>query len=120
MAARTSIDQPLDAERPGGTQRLWSVGGRLQGPVSYGFRLDGSLRFTIVRDDDGYSALLDNNARRHLKQTQLALDLTRPLAARWGPGAELLLQWRITHQDSNLPLFSYSSVSSYAGLRWGW
>lgn len=119
-AVRASVDQPVDANRPGGTQRQWSIGTRLLGNVGAGVRIDLSARVTRVQDDEGYSALLESNAARRLSQSQVSLELTRPLNLSWWPGAEALLQWQAVRQASNLSVFRYSGLSGYGGIRWAW
>jgi hypothetical protein len=104
-AVRASVDQPVDANRPGGTQRQWSIGTRLLGNVGAGVRIDLSARVSRVQDDEGYSALLESNAARRLSQSQVSLELTRPLNLSWWPGAEALLQWQAVRQASNLSVF---------------
>ena len=120
LAVRTSLDQARDANRPGGDQRLSSLGTRVVGGLPNGMRVEAALRFSRVRDVLGYSPLLENNAQRQLNQTQFSLELARPL--RWlpGTGAEALLQVQAVRQGSNLSIFRYSAISTYGGLRWSW
>lgn len=120
LAARISTDEPITSDRPGGRQRHHSLGLRLLGTVGRSIRLDASLRASRVKDSEGYSPLLENNALRLLHQTQLTLELSRTLSWNWLPGAEALIQIQGVRQSSNLELFKYSGVSSYGGLRWRW
>lgn len=119
-AARHSVDEPVDSARPGGVQRQSSLGLRLFGPLGKQVRLDASLRASIVTDSEGYSALLENNAIRRLNQTQLSLELARPLQISWLLGAEALVQLQAVRQSSNLAIFRYHGFSAYGGLRWRW
>lgn len=119
-AVRANIDRPVDPERAGGNQRLWSLGARLSGPIGGSMRLEANLRYSRIRDDDGYSALLEDNARRQLHQTQLSIELTRPVVLPGWLNAEAIAQVQGIHQRSNLAVFRYSAVSSYGGLRWSW
>lgn len=119
-AVRAGIDRPLDADRPGGIQRLWSLGGRLSGTLGPASRLDLNLRFSRVADDDGYSVLLEDNARRRLLQSQLSVEWTRGLAQAGWSHADLIVQVQAIRQRSNLALFRFDSASAYAGLRWAW
>lgn len=120
LALRTAMDRPVDPERAGGAQHFSSVGLRLQGALPAQARLDASLRLSRVHDRDGYSPLLDNNARRKLAQSQFSLELSKPLdLANWG-GLEAVVQLSAVHQNSNLSLFRFDSVSLYGGLRWAW
>ncbi len=122
-ALRTTVDHPqntAEALRPGGTQRLASLGARLQGPVSPGLRLDVSLRYSRIRDDEGYFPLFEDGARRELRQTQWSVELVKPLQGSFIEGAEALLQVQDIRQSSNLSLFRYTGFSIYSGIRWAW
>ena len=119
-ALRASVDRPADPARAGGTQRLLGVGGHLTGPLPAGFFMDASLRLSRVRDDDGYSPLLESDARRMLNQVQWSIELTKPVSVlAWSP-LELIAQLQGIRQSSNLSVFRYSGLSAYSGLRWAW
>lgn len=120
LAVRHSVDEPSDPSRPGGKQRQASLGLRVFGPLSWRVRLDASLRTSLLTDSEGYSPLLENNAIRRLNQTQLSIELNRPLQLSWLSGAEALLQLQAVHQSSNLAIFRYQGFSAYGGLRWRW
>ncbi len=123
VALRAGLDRPTEADRPGGTQRLWSLGLRLTGPLgdfAPGVRLDGNLRAGRIQDDEGYSPLLENDAARRQDQLQLSLELSRRVNLDWLPGAEALVQWHALRQRSNLAVFRHSGSSLYTGLRWAW
>lgn len=119
-AIRANVDEPQSDDRPGGRQRAWNAGVRLTGLVGSSIRLDASLRAGRVRDEEGYSPLLENNAARRLSQTQLSLELARPLGLMGWTGIEAVAQIQALRQGSNLPVFRYSAVSSYGGVRWTW
>ena len=105
-------DAPLHADRPGG----WRLGfgGELRAQAqSHGWRLDAELQYTEWRDRDGYSPLLEDGARRRLRQGTLRLDLA-PLHSPFF----LRLQW--DRQDSNLPLFRLHDTTVGAGLLLLW
>ena len=106
--------------RPGGRQQAWSAGLRLAGPIGVQTRVETHFRLGGTSDALGYSALLDNDARRVQRQSQFALELSRRLYSGEGPGAEALLQWHVIRQNSNLDLFKNSAQSLYAGVRWAW
>lgn len=120
LALRGAVDRPVDPERAGGVQRLWSAGLRLQGGLSQDVRLELTARVTRIRDDDGYNPLLEDNARRRLNQAQLGLELSRPVRLPGGRAADVLVQVQAVRQQSNLSLFAYNNFSTYAGLRWAW
>jgi hypothetical protein len=105
-------DAPLHADRPGGW-RL-GLGGELRAQAqAHGWRLDAGLQYTEWRDRDGYSPLLENDARRRLRQATLRLDL----APQHSPFF-LRLQW--DRQDSNLSLFRLHDTTLGAGLLLLW
>lgn len=119
-ALRVSTDVPLNNERVGGIQRQWSVGLRAAGPIGTAGRIDLSLRLGRAIDREGYSPLLANNARRWLNPMQLSLEYGHP-AASFGTGdTEFIAQLQAIRQSSNLPVFQYSSVGAFSGLRWKW
>lgn len=119
-ALRHGLDNPSDPGRPGGVQRQTTFGVRLSGPVNNGTRLDASLKTGLVKDSEGYSELLENNAVRRINQTQFSLELSRQLQWSWLAGAEALVQFQAVRQSSNLTLFGYKGYSIYSGLRWRW
>lgn len=120
LALRFSEDKPILADRVGGVQRQTSAGLRLGGPLGQRTRIDASLRSSRVKDSEGYSPLLENNAIRILTQTQLSIELARLLDLPGWPGAEALLQAQAVRQGSNLAIFRYNGLSIYTGVRWRW
>jgi len=118
VALRQALDRPIDAQRPGGLQRQWALGWRLTGPLDGHWSLDLGLRTQWAKDAEGYSPLLENNARRWLRPVQLSLELTR----RAGPGAlgdaEWVIQAFAARQDSNLQVFRHRSAGASGGMRW--
>ena len=122
IAARSSVDRPVDAERSGGIQRQSSLGARLTGTLGPHVRFDLTARRGLVRDEAGYSPLLENNARREMRQSQVSLELISPLASQASmlAGAEAVLQVQAVRQRSNIPVFQYQALSIYSGMRWSW
>ena len=120
IAARAGLDRPRNEQRPGGAQHLASLGARLQGTAAAGIRFDVNLRASRIQDVEGYSPLLENNAIRQIHQSQLTIELAKPLQIESLSGAEALLQVQLVRQSSNLALFRYQGVSTYGGLRWRW
>ena len=119
-AVRSGLDKAPDSSRAGGDQRFTSVGGRVFGTLPGGVRMEASFRINRVLDADGYSPLLENDARRQLTQSQVSLELAKPLPWLFGSGAEALWQVQAVRQSSNLSIFRYSAMSTYGGLRWFW
>lgn len=121
LAVRGADDRPLDDQRVGGRQRQASVGLRAFGSLSRDLRIDLNLRHARAHDDDGYSELLENNARRKLAPTSLSIELTRSLESPLGQGGlELVAQLQAVRQTSNIPLFRYSAFSVLLGPRLRW
>ena len=126
-ATQAIIDQslgtsstPTIAVRPGGIQRSLSIGLRVQGRLGDSSRVDINLRTQSAADDDGYNQLLESNARRQTKQTQLSIELSRPLGLTWAAGLQGVLQLSALEQRSNLVLFRNHGASIYSGVRWAW
>lgn len=123
IAARMSRDVPPDPERAGGEQRQHSLGLRASGPLIASLRLDVGLRLIRLVDDEGYSPLLENNARRRIDQAQLSIELSRPLSVFGGSsgnGSDWVLQLQRTRQSSNLVIFRYEGASVFTGFRTRW
>lgn len=119
-ALRVSTDVPLSSDRVGGIQRQWSVGLRAAGPIGTAGRVDLSLRLGRAIDREGYSPLLANNARRWLNPMQVSLEYGHPVASFGLSDTEFIAQLQAIRQSSNLPVFQYSSVGVFSGLRWKW
>lgn len=113
-------DEPRTGERPGGAQSLRSGGLRLVGQLAAGAKLELQWQRKNLKDEEGYSPLLENNAIRRLRQSQVAAELNLALEPLGMPGWSASLQWQQFTQRSNLPLFSFQARSVYAGLRWRW
>jgi hypothetical protein len=122
FAARGGVDKPDSPLRSGGAQRSASLGVRLSGVMGAGMRFDLSARRSHVLDDEGYSPLLENDARRSSKQTQVSLDLSGPLRSPLPilMAPEIVVQLHAVQQQSNIAVFRYKAVSVYSGLRWTW
>lgn len=119
-ALRVSTDVPLNSARAGGTQRQWSLGLRAAGPIGTAGRVDVNLRLGRAIDAAGYNPNLAFDARRWLNPVQLSLEYTHPAASVGVADAELIAQLQAIRQGSNLPVFQYSSVGLFGGLRWKW
>lgn len=117
---RGATDRPDEEGRPGGKQRHVTAGARWSVPLNSRWQADATIRSSEVRDDQGYSVLLESDARRWLRQYQFSAELTyRPTFPALAD-AQAVLQIHMVRQASNLPLFAYSVLSLYSGLRWGW
>lgn len=122
VAGRWAVDEAIDPDRPGGTQDRWSMGLRLQGHLPQRRRLDMGARYTLYDDREGYSPLLENNARRWQRLASLSVEFAQPLDA-LGPSwqrAEWIVLTQIARQRSNLELFRYRTGTLYSGLRVAW
>jgi hypothetical protein len=119
-ALQLGIDQAVSPDRPGGDQQLWQLRLRLNGTLGQDIKLNAGLRLAQVVDQVGYTSLLENGARRRVLLPQLSVELARPLRLDWLPGAESVAQFNANRAQSNLPLFSHSGASLYAGVRWAW
>ena len=120
LALRAASDRPHDSSRPGGVQT--SRGGvmRVEYRPSALTSIDLSLGNVRLKDQEGYSPLLDSNAVRTQTQTFISLELARSINLGWAPGAEAVLQVSRFRQASNLALFRHEGLAAYAGIRWPW
>lgn len=120
LALRGGVDSPRFGTRAGAAQRQVALGLRLAGPIGAGVQLEATARQSWLKDQDGYSPLLESNARRSQTQQFLSVELSRPIQVTWLPDSEAVLQLQQLRQDSNLKLFSHNGASAFAGLRWAW
>lgn len=120
IGVHASLDEPRQDDRPGGPQRGEGASLRIEHRPTVLHRIDLSLGGLRLRDRDGYSPLIENNAVRWQRQVFVSLEFGYALNLPRLPGAESVLQ--ITHyrQSSNLALFRREGASAYAGLRWPW
>lgn len=119
VEARASSDAPRNNERPGGSQVQTGATVRIAGRIE-GFNVEASAAIVRAHDREGYSPLLQNNARRSFRQRQVQVEVSYPLTSTSLAPAELFLQWSSARQVSNIELFSDSGFSTYGGLRWRW
>ena len=127
-AARTapSAVQP-GVGRTGGDTRHWEGGlaySRLMPQGWLAGRLDAELVWARAKDTEGYSVLLQNNARREMSRGTLNLAYSIPLKALHpqfmrDPG-ELSLSWQTFRQDSNLQLFRANGQQIMVGVTLSW
>lgn len=120
LFVRSALDRPETDTRPGGLQRHGALGGRLSLPLNANWQMDLTARASNVRDELGYSELLENNAPRRIQQRQLSVEWTRRSAPDFLHGAQAVVQVHAVRQSSNLRLFEYQSISVHGGLRWEW
>jgi len=113
-------DRPRSGARPGGLQRLQTSGLRVVGPLDAQTQVDLGVRISQVRDEVGYSALLERNTVRRVRVQQFSIELVHALDSYGWAGFSATLHWQQLLQASNLKLFAYRSESLYAGLRWAW
>ncbi len=117
LAARWGLDTPTDAARPGGRQAQFSLRPTLiWGQLESGHAAVLDVDLGLNRDATGYSALLDNNARRRISRASARFELQGPLTGMpgllWVGGVEL------SSQRSNISLFDIRSWGPYLAVRW--
>lgn len=119
ISVRWGRDVPAETERPGGAQeqaglRLLALG------TGWAPRHEWLLDAELFHQQDtrGYSALLQDNARRQLTRVALRAEYAMPLspASAW----QLILGAEWQRQRSNLPLFQQESQGGYLALRHQW
>ncbi len=120
MFVRAALDRPDDDTRPGGLQHHSALGGRLSVPLGERWQMDLTARGSSVRDELGYSELLENNIPRRVQQRQFSVEWTRRPDPSILFGAQGVVQLNMVRQTSNLRLFEYKAISLYGGLRWEW
>lgn len=119
-------DRARSGQRPGGDQQKSGVGVRMlanlgrNGRAGNPWFLDAQWRYSHSQDEEGYSPLLENNARRSTKTQQLVLELTGPWFELAADRAESVIQVLVSREKSNLAVFSFNAASIYGGLRYKW
>lgn len=119
-------DRARSDQRPGGDQHRSVVGVRVLTSLGRNGRsgtpwfLDAQWRYSHSEDEEGYSPLLENNARRSTKNQQLFVELTGPWFEWSAKGTESVIQMLVSREKSNLSFFSFDAASIYWGLRYRW
>lgn len=101
----------LNSGRPGGDRAGWQLSVDWQLPLAGGL-VRSQLNHTRLRDNQGYSPLLDNGADRWLERSYLLLQYQRPLQ----PGMVLLANFYHQHQRSNIDIFDTLDSSLEFGV----
>lgn len=117
---RAGQDQPRNALRPGGAQSLLEL--RYRG--SWGrWAWDGE--WARIRDELGYSPLLESGARRHqwrrsLRLEYVAFEQRRSAETRCAGCRSLQILWGVeaSQRDSNIELFKNNNLSLFATAQW--
>jgi len=126
LSGRWGEDRARQANRPGGDQQQGHLAARLLvelgriGAAGGPWAMDAQWRMARTLDEEGYSALLENNARRSTKSQQLNLEFTGPWLQMPIQRAESVIQVQLSRQKSNIPVFSFDTASVYGGLRFKW
>lgn len=109
---RGGHERALNAQRPGGDNRQIELA--LQGShrLPNGSTIDMRLQHTRSEDQEGYSALLADNAPRRLRRNQLNVVLRHPLNVDW----EARLMFELQRQSSNLEIFSQNARQLNLGV----
>jgi hypothetical protein len=119
-------DRTRSDQRPGGDQQTSGVGVRLLAHLGRNGRsgspwfLDAQWRYSHSEDEEGYSPLLENNARRSIKKQHFALELVGPWFESSADRVESVIQVLVSREKSNLAVFSFEAASVYGGLRYKW
>lgn len=110
---RLALDEPLDADRPGGRQQ-WAelrLGAAWQG-IRYGARLDVGMGY--IGDRNGYSPFLDAGQVRTVLRRAARVELTRALDRHWELAASI--DW--FRQRASLAIFEIDNLGLYFGARY--
>lgn len=118
---RFGVDAPEQAERAGGRQqqsllRLVAVGQGWRSREQW--LVDAEVY--LQTDTSGYSALLEDAARRRISRQALRAEYSWPLAPPGVQGWQLALGLEWQRQRANLVLFQQRSKGAYLALRTQW
>ena len=106
----------LKSDRLGGSRDGWQIVLDWQMALSRGV-VAAQFNHTRLLDEQGFSRLLANNARRDIKRNSFLLQYREPLPG-LGPGAQLLVNFFYQDQFSNLDLFRTQDTSLEIGISW--
>lgn len=101
----------LNSGRPGGDRYGWQINAAWQAPLYRGV-LSAQLNHTQLKDSSGYSAILDNGARRWLQRSYALLQYRQALQ----PGMAFVFNVYHQNQHSNLALFDSIDSNVEIGL----
>jgi hypothetical protein len=102
------------ADRPGGDAARVELAALWQGSVAQDLELSASLVLARTRDDDGYSPLIEDGARRVVGRSTARAELAWRLRDGW-----YALAWaERTRQVSNIDLFELRQTVVMTGLRY--
>jgi tetratricopeptide (TPR) repeat protein len=114
LTARAGQDQAASADRPGGNQREYDLRLVMHSMVGPG-AVQAVLEYASLRDQHGYSPLLDEGRRRLIDRRILRLEYVLPIfGLQWSAGIDYL------NQSATIPLFQVRSVAPYVAVRKGW
>jgi hypothetical protein len=103
-------------DRPGGDAGRMELAALWQGYLAPRLELSASLVLARTRDDDGYSPLVEEGARRVVDRATARAELTWHLREGWHA-----LAWaERTRQSSNIDLFGLRQTVVMTGLRYQW
>lgn len=105
-------DMARSKDRPGGDSSGWTVDFQWQRPL-YSGTFNSSLKYTSLKDKQGYSSLLDNGANRKRFRTDFSLEYIHPLAG----DTQFSLMLTQQRQTSNIDLFKQRSTRVSAGFK---
>lgn len=101
LSLRVGRDIPRERDRPGGASTMLETTLHARYPLPGDRHLSAAWRLVRQLDDEAYSPILANGARRHVFRSLLNLSLYHPL----GQGQGLTTAFDMQRQRSNLPLF---------------
>lgn len=119
VEARRSADLPDQSGRPGGRQDQTGIAVRVTGSLGP-IQIDGYLSHALARDTEGFSPLLENNAIREFRQSQVQLELAYTMTRLIDNRTQALVQFGAQRQKSNLLLFSNEGRTVTLGIRRRW
>lgn len=93
--------EKANADRPGGNNQSQELQLSYEHQFSHDMALQASWRHSWLRDQDGYSPLLQDNAVRSLQRSTLMLALRHTLSSK----SEIRLSYEQFRQQANLALF---------------
>ena len=110
-------NRALKSSRLGQDRNGWQVNVAWRRQVGLG-QASAQYSFTDLNDDEGYSPIFDDGARRHESLSSIYLQYAIP-TRRLGAAAQIVASVSYYNQDSTVGLFRTQGANVEIGINWG-
>ena len=117
VEASTLTNRALKGSRLGQDRNGWQVNIAWRRQVGPG-QASAQYTFTDLSDDEGYSPIFDDGAKRHESLSSVYLQYAIP-TRRLGVAAQIVTSVSYYNQDSTVGLFTTQGANLEIGINWG-